>query len=177
MKSTPRYRGLPCSLRSRASNAMQSILFVCLGNICRSPLAQGIFERQIQARGLSHAFDADSAGTSAWHQNEPPYRGSIAVAQKNGVSIERQRSRPVHAKDKEIYDYIIAMDTMNRTSLLTEFHFPPEKVFLMRDFSLTIPQKGLSVPDPWQKGSEAFDEVFRILDDAIKGFIEVLQKT
>ncbi|HMY10515.1 MAG TPA: low molecular weight protein-tyrosine-phosphatase, partial [Turneriella sp.] len=100
---------------------MRSVLFVCLGNICRSPLAQGIFEHQVRQAGIEKDYDADSAGTSGWHEGEPPHGGSIRIARKYGISIERQRSRPVHPKDAEIFDYIIAMDTANRESLLSEF--------------------------------------------------------
>lgn len=156
---------------------MQSVLFVCLGNICRSPLAQGIFEQKLRARGMDNQFDADSAGTSGWHEGEPPHSGSIAVAKKYGVSIERQKSRPVHAKDGEIFDFILAMDAANRESLLGEFRFPKSKVFLMRDFSKLEPnKKGLAVPDPWGHGSEAFEAVYSILDDAVAGFIDFLIK-
>jgi protein-tyrosine phosphatase len=152
---------------------MQSVLFVCLGNICRSPLAQGIFEHQIKTAGRDGHFDADSAGTSGWHEGEAPHRGSIEVARKYGVSIEKQRSRPVHPKDGEIFDYIIAMDTSNLASLRNEFRFPQEKIHLMRDFSLTGP-KGLSVPDPWGQGKEAFEEVFKILQDSVAGLVKYL---
>ena len=164
---------------------MKSVLFVCLGNICRSPLAQGIFEKQIAASGLDSEFDADSAGTSGWHEGEPPHRGSIAVAKKYGISIEKQRSRPVHAKDGEIFDYIIAMDASNRQSLLHEFHFPQKKIHLMRDFAPPTTAtahggpvgglKGLPVPDPWGQGSEAFEEVYAILDNSVAGFIGFLK--
>ncbi len=155
---------------------MQSVLFVCLGNICRSPLAQGIFEHELKKQGLDSQFDADSAGTSGWHEGEPPHKGSIAIAKKYGISIERQKSRPVHAKDGELFDYILAMDNQNRASLLDEFRFPTNKIHLMRDFSREVPlQKGLAVPDPWGKGGEAFEEVFAILEDAVQGFIELLK--
>lgn len=153
---------------------MQSVLFVCLGNICRSPLAQGIFEYKTKQLGLENAFDADSAGTSAWHEGEPPHRGSIRVAKKYGIDISRQRSRPVHAKDAEIFDHIIAMDDSNRQSLLWEFRFPSEKVYLMRDFSKNG-KKGLSVPDPWGMDDDAFERVYAILDEAMDGFIEALR--
>ncbi|GAB4442469.1 MAG: low molecular weight protein-tyrosine-phosphatase [Turneriella sp.] len=151
---------------------MRSVLFVCLGNICRSPLAQGIFEHQIRQAGLAQDFDADSAGTSGWHEGEPPHRGSIRIAKKYGISIEKQRSRPVHPKDAEIFDYIIAMDTSVRESLLSEFRFPESKVHLMRSFSPTSHSlKDLSVPDPWGMNDDAFENVYQILDDAITGFI------
>jgi len=152
---------------------MQSVLFVCLGNICRSPLAQGLFEHHAAKLGLADSFDADSAGTSGWHAGEPPHSGSIRVAKKYGVSIEKQRSRPIHPKDAEIFDFVVAMDTANRQSLQDEFRFPKEKIHLMRDFSLQNPgKKGLSVPDPWGHGEDAFEEVFSILDDAVRGLLQ-----
>jgi len=156
---------------------MQGILFVCLGNICRSPLAQGIFEHRISELGITDHFYADSAGTSAWHEGEPPHGGSIKVAKKYGIGIEKQRSRPVHLKDGEIFDYVIAMDNANFSSLTTEFRFPVNKVYLMRDFSLSEPRKkGLTVPDPWGHGPEAFEEVFAILQDAVEGLIHHLRQ-
>ena len=165
------------STKHPEGGAMQSILFVCLGNICRSPLAQGIFEHRATEMGCAREYDADSAGTSGWHEGEPPHSGSIRIAEKYGISIARQRSRPVHCKDAEIFHYIIAMDTSNRQSLIEEFRFPREKVYLMRDFSLKFPeQKGLSVPDPWGQGTDAFEEVFQILDDAITGFLIEIRK-
>jgi len=155
---------------------MQSVLFVCLGNICRSPLAQGLFEHQIAQAGLAAHYDADSAGTSGWHEGEPPHSGSIAVARKYGISIDRQRSRPVHPKDGEIFDYIIAMDASNRDSLLHEFRFPAAKIHLMRDFSLAAgAKKGLAVPDPWGKSGEAFETVYAILEEATAGFVTYLR--
>lgn len=151
----------------------QNVLFVCLGNICRSPLAQGIFEHQALKIGVAAHFIADSAGTSGWHVGEPPHDGSIKISRKYGVSIERQRSRPVNQKDGEIFDYIVAMDTANKQSLIEEFRFTAAKIHLMRDFSIKFPdQKGLSVPDPWGHGNAAFEEVFQILDDAIAGFLK-----
>jgi protein-tyrosine phosphatase len=154
---------------------MQSVLFVCLGNICRSPIAQGLFEYQIERKGCSDLYRADSAGTSGWHEGEPPHRGSVQIARQHGITIEKQRSRPVHNKDGEIFDFIIAMDTANRDSLIHEFRFPENKVFLMRDFSIENPrQKGLSVPDPWEKGDAAFAETFAILNDAVAGFVNYL---
>lgn len=156
---------------------MRSVLFVCLGNICRSPLAQGIFEHQVRQAGIEKDYDADSAGTSGWHEGEPPHAGSIRIARKYGISIERQRSRPVHPKDAEIFDYIIAMDTANRESLLSEFRFPERKVHLMRDFSLSGHQgKNQSVPDPWGMRDDAFENVYAILNDSVAGFITQLRE-
>lgn len=155
---------------------MQSILFVCLGNICRSPLAQGIFEHRAREARVDQEYDADSAGTSGWHKGEPPHSGSIRIARKYGISIEKQRSRPVHPKDGEIFDYIVAMDTSNRESLLTEFRFPAHKVHLLRDFSQAHGRAmNQSVPDPWGMRDDAFESVYAIIDDAVAGFLAYLR--
>jgi len=110
----------------------RKVLFVCLGNICRSPLAQGIFESKVD----NIEFYADSAGTSGWHEGEPPHSGSIKVAERNSVSISKQRSRPVRLSDKDEFDYLIAMDRANKSSLLNEFGAREDQVFLMREFAV-----------------------------------------
>ncbi|MCS6984217.1 MAG: low molecular weight phosphotyrosine protein phosphatase [Leptospiraceae bacterium] len=152
---------------------MKKILFVCLGNICRSPLAQGIFEKKIADRGLSGKYYADSAGISAYHEGERPHIGSIRVAREKGIDIEKQRSRPVRYSDRHEFDYFVAMDRSNYHALLTDFALPPEKVLLMRDFD---PQGGDDVPDPWGKNHAAFLEVYAILDRSIEKFIDFLEK-
>ena len=80
------------------------VLFVCLGNICRSPLAQGIFEKRIQEAGLTNKFFTDSAGTASWHQGEQAHNGSIEIAYKYGIDLTKQRARPVESGDKHNFD-------------------------------------------------------------------------
>lgn len=146
------------------------ILFVCLGNICRSPLAQGIFEKQITELGLSGKIKADSAGTSGWHKGEPPHSGSIRIAEQKQVKISHQKSRPVNMQDGSEFDIIVAMDKSNFRDLRNEFAVPPDKLVLMRDFD---PEgRGQDVPDPWGQGPEAFREVFEILERSIREFIQ-----
>ena len=151
---------------------MIRVLFVCLGNICRSPLAQGIFEKKIDDAGLAHHFYSDSAGTSGWHQGEKPHSGSIHIAGLRGISIERQRSRPVSISDNQEFDYFIAMDRSNRESLLREFAVPEENLFIVRSFEEDA--ASANVPDPYGQGEEAFAEVFDILDRSIEGLIRYL---
>ncbi|MCB1145271.1 MAG: low molecular weight phosphotyrosine protein phosphatase [Leptospiraceae bacterium] len=157
---------------------MKKILFVCLGNICRSPLAQGIFEDKIAKMNLQDYYFADSAGVSAWHEGELPHSGSIKVAKENSVSIEKQRSRPVTSSDGREFDYLIAMDANNYHALLHEFGVSKEKVFLMRQFETEkFEAKAGDVPDPWGHGPEAFRDVFAILDRSTEGLIRFLQKS
>ncbi|MDH5716367.1 MAG: low molecular weight phosphotyrosine protein phosphatase [Spirochaetia bacterium] len=153
---------------------MIQVLFVCLGNICRSPLAQGIFENMIKEKGWEDKFHVDSAGTSAWHEGEPPHSGSRHIAKKNNFSIDNQKSRPVHAKDKDIFDYIIAMDSNNAHTLTEEFYVPKEKVYKMREFDSK--NKGSDVMDPFGFGGDAFDEVYEVLRRSMTGFIDFLEK-
>jgi len=153
---------------------MIKILFVCLGNICRSPLAQAIFEEKIKKLGVESKFHVDSAGIRGWHEGEKPNAGSINVAKIKGVPIEHQRSRPVSLYDREQFDYFIAMDRDNEYSLINEFGLPREKVFLMRSFQLET--EGKEVPDPYGQGVESFNNVYNILDEATDQFIVFLKK-
>jgi len=151
---------------------MTRVLFVCLGNICRSPLAQGIFEHKIRLAGLSDNYYADSAGTSGWHQGEKPDSGSIWIAHKNNINIENQRSRPVVSADQVEFDYFIAMDEQNRNSLINEFGIPGKKIFKLRQFD-PQPENG-NVPDPYGGGQNSFSRVFEIIDRSMQPFIDFL---
>jgi len=138
------------------------ILMVCLGNICRSPLAEGIMKAKLESSGRS--FHIDSAGTGAWHQGEPPDKRSIEVAARYGLDISGQRARPVNQEDFDLFDYIFAMDRSVFSTLLErsapEHH---HKIHLMLEFA------GLGVedvPDPWFGNREDFEQIYSLLDDA-----------
>ncbi|WP_428426558.1 low molecular weight protein-tyrosine-phosphatase [Pararhizobium sp.] len=133
------------------------ILFVCLGNICRSPLAEGIL-RHVAGDGL---VDVDSAGTGGWHTGDPPDRRSIAVARKHGIDIAGQRCRKVQAGDFEAFDLIFAMDRSNLANLRALA--PPEaqhKLHLFLDYTLGTAR---DVPDPYYEGPEGFETVYEML--------------
>ncbi|WP_426231262.1 low molecular weight protein-tyrosine-phosphatase [Pararhizobium sp. DWP3-4] len=133
------------------------ILFVCLGNICRSPLAEGIL-RHVAGDGL---VDVDSAGTGGWHIGDPPDRRSIAVARKHGIDIAGQRCRKVQAGDFEAFDLIFAMDRSNLAHLRALA--PPEvqhKLHLFLDYTLGTTR---DVPDPYYEGPEGFETVYNML--------------
>lgn len=149
------------------SNEKTKILFVCMGNICRSPTAQGTFRAQMQQRGVEDLFEIDSAGTHAYHIDEQPDSRSQATAHKYNVDLSAQRARQIHESDFYHYDYIFAMDVSNLTDLrnicpLEQQH----KLALMLD---NIPQNnGKGVPDPYFAGR--FDDVFEMLNRA-SGFL------
>jgi protein-tyrosine phosphatase len=145
------------------SDEKTKILFVCMGNICRSPTAEGAFLTQVQKRGVEHLFEIDSAGTHAYHIGEQPDSRSQIAASKCGVDLSDQRARQVHESDFYHYDYIFAMDVSNLTGLRdicpTE---QQHKLSLMLD---NIPNNnGKGVPDPYFEGR--FDEVFEMLNRA-----------
>lgn len=150
------------------------VLFVCLGNICRSPLAEAIFKHKLKERGLEGQVEADSCGTSNYHLGDSPDPRTIANAKKNGVLIEHC-GRQLSVDDLEDFDYILAMDNSNFTNihriLENENHKP--KIQMMRDYD---PQGKGDVPDPYYGGEKGFQEVFEILDRTMEGFLDKLEQ-
>ncbi|MBT3187287.1 MAG: low molecular weight phosphotyrosine protein phosphatase [Candidatus Thioglobus sp.] len=144
-----------------------------MGNICRSPTAEGTFRSQVKKQGVKDLFEIDSAGTHAYHINEAPDSRSQLSARKFGVDLSDQRGRQVHESDFYHYDYIFAMDASNLADL--EFICPEEyqhKLSLMLD---NIPNNnGRSVPDPYFEGR--FDEVFEMLNRASDFLLQSLLK-
>lgn len=150
--------------------AATKILFVCLGNICRSPLAEAVFLHLLndEQRGL---FSADSAGTSGWHEGEPADPRSRDVAQRNGVRIT-SRSRPVRDQDFAAFDLLIAMDRANLDNLRRRC--PPahrQKLRMMREWD---PQGPGDVPDPYYGGPTGFDDNFAMLQRSCRALLEEL---
>ncbi|MCF6206335.1 MAG: low molecular weight phosphotyrosine protein phosphatase [Sulfurovum sp.] len=144
---------------------MKRILFVCLGNICRSPIAEGVASHIAKKRGLQ--IEVDSAGTSSWHAGEHPCEHSVKVSKQHGIDIASLTSRPVSEKDKLHFDYIIAMDSQNRNDLETMGF---QNVHLLGDFG---GHEGKDVPDPYFfPGFEGFEKVYTMIETAIEDFIE-----
>ena len=141
---------------------MIKILMVCLGNICRSPLAEGILQSKIP----ENLFFVDSAGTSNYHINSRPDIRSIAIAKKYGLDISQQKGRQFTIKDFDNFDHIFAMDNSNYTNILKLARTPLdiEKIKLILNES--HPNQNLDVPDPYYGGEAGFDNVFNLLDEA-----------
>ncbi len=151
----------------------QKLLFVCLGNICRSPSAEGIMNHLVQEAGLSQDIICDSAGTSGYHIGEPADRRMSAAAQQQGITLT-SRSRRFTASDFEDFDVILAMDRDNYETILAldrsgKYH---HKVNMMCDFCKT--HQDSDVPDPYYGGPSGFTYVIDLLSDACSGLLDSL---
>lgn len=148
------------------------ILMVCLGNICRSPLAEGILASKLPV----NKFIVDSAGTGSWHIGRKPDERSIAVAKKNGIDISNQKGKQFSKNDFDEYDYIYVMDNSNYEDViqLSENQVHKQKVQLI--LNELFPDENVDVPDPYYGLPNGFDSVFKMLDEACdviaKKFIE-----
>lgn len=140
------------------------VLFVCLGNICRSPMGEGVFRHLVNQEGLNAHFHIDSAGTSGYHIGEKPDRRMRQTAQGHGISLEKQRSRKFVRQDFQDFDYILAMDSSNLRDIRSLKNGPEDKgakVTLMRDFDLE--DSDPNVPDPYYGGQNGFEDVYDIV--------------
>lgn len=145
------------------------ILMVCLGNICRSPLAEGILKQKIRAEGMD--WTVDSAGTGRWHVGEKPDPRSIAVAKKNGLDITDQRGRQLKADDLEEYDLIFAMDSSNYQNIMALATNEEQKEKVEMIMNMVKPNYNINVPDPYW-GDDGFDNVYAMLEEASEAIIE-----
>jgi low molecular weight protein-tyrosine phosphatase len=150
------------------------ILFVCLGNICRSPIAEGIFTHLLRERSLEGRYQADSAGTGDWHVGQPPDRRSITVAQKRGVALP-SLCRQVKPEDFQDFDLILAMDKNNLADLNALCPAPLRgKLKLMRAYDIGK-DAGADVPDPYYGGPYEFDQVYEMLHRCCSRLVEDLE--
>jgi len=150
------------------------VLFVCLGNICRSPLAEGVFRDKVRAAGLDGIIDIDSAGTGAWHVGNPPDRCMMATAKRQGVDISALRARQFVDTDLADFDHILAMDKSNLHDILfldagDDFG---HRVTLFRQWD---PEPGdYEVPDPYYGGDAGFEHVYEIVNRTAEALLKGL---
>ncbi len=150
-----------------------SVLFVCLGNICRSPLAEGIFLHMAKERGVEVVVD--SCGTGGWHAGEGADRRAMAVATKRGVRLP-SRARKVCVEDFEKFTYIVAMDASNLENLVA-LGAPQERVRLMRSYDPAHKNgEAPDVPDPYYGGDDGFDKVYDMLVAACAGLLDEIEQ-
>jgi protein-tyrosine phosphatase len=151
-----------------------SVLFVCMGNICRSPTAEGVFRHHVRDAGLQDRILADSAGTHAYHVGEPPDHRARAAAERRGYSLDDIRARRVSDLDFEGFDFIIAMDADN----LAQLHDASDVVYhgkigLFLDFVEQSDYR--EVPDPYYGGAKGFERVLDLVEEASRGLLDVVK--
>lgn len=150
-----------------------SVLFVCLGNICRSPLAEGVFRHLVAERGLEDRFEIDSAGTGGWHVGHPPDERSVAVASEHGIALDGA-ARQVRPEDLERFDIVLAMDSENLRDLerLAVDAESRSRLHLLREFDPEA--DSLDVPDPYYGGTSGFENAYRMVRRACEGLLDRL---
>ena len=152
----------------------QQILFVCMGNICRSPTAEGVFRKILEGHASEVSIRVDSAGTHAYHVGEPPDPRACRAAERRGIDLSTQRARRVTEDDFRVFNLVIAMDELNY-ALLLELSPPEhhERVRLFMDFAPQVGRR--NVPDPYYGGSTGFEEVLDLVEEASLGLLAYLR--
>jgi protein-tyrosine phosphatase len=151
------------------------VLFVCMGNICRSPTAEGVFRQHARRHAPALDIEIDSAGTHAYHVGEPPDPRTIEAATRRGIDLTGLRARQVHDDDFERFDLILAMDRLNHATLLDRS--PPvhhERIRTLLEFAgETAP---IDVPDPYYGGAKGFDDVLDLVESAVEGLLAEIRR-
>lgn len=147
---------------------------VCLGNICRSPIAHGLLKYKADNLGLN--WEVDSAGTSDWHEGELPNEKSIKVMREHGIDITYQRSRPLKRKDLEHFDIVYVMDSSNYQNV-TDMAKSEEEIAKVKLIMNEVEEgKNQAVPDPWGLSQQHYEDVFKMLDVATDKILERVSK-
>jgi len=154
---------------------MKKILFVCMGNICRSPSAEAVFTQLVKQQGLLHDFVIDSAGTHSYHVGSPPDRRSMRAARNRGIEMSHLRARQVVAEDFARFDWLVVMDRANQDSLQQMFPaLDQNKVMSMMGFA--DQPAHTEVPDPYYGGNDGFELVLDLLEEASVGLLAYLKQ-
>ena len=157
-------------MNDEKNTARTRVLFVCLGNICRSPLAEAVFRHKVRERGVEHLFEIDSAGTSGYHDGAAPDRRSAETALRRGVELAG-RSRKLRADDLRGFDYVVAMDAENLREIraLEAAAGGTARVHRLREWD---PEGGADVPDPYYGGPGGFEDVHDIVDRSCAALLD-----
>lgn len=147
------------------------VLFVCLGNICRSPLAEGVFRHHVKQAGLEEQVYVDSAGTANWHRGKNPDIRSIQTAQKHGIDISNQEARQLEEEDFEKFHYIVAMDASNLVNIQAEAPY-----LHTANVRLLLQDEQKDVPDPYYGANEGFDEVYKLLRNGTYNLLQEIRE-
>lgn len=159
-------------ITEKGCRLMISVLFVCLGNICRSPMAEAVFRQMVWEAGLEKRIHIDSAGIGGWHEGEPPHRGTRKILETRGISHEGIRARQISREDLDRFDIIVAMDSSNLSALRRMADKTSADLYLLTDF---IPETDRSdVPDPYYTGN--FEEVYELVEAGCRGLLQMIRK-
>ena len=148
------------------------VLFVCLGNICRSPMAEAVFRHMVAAEGLEDRFLIDSAGTGNWHIGKPPHHGTRGILDEYGISYEGLKARQVSAEDFSEFDYIVAMDVQNEKDLRRLSQSEHAQIVKLLDLVPDMMNK--EVPDPYYTGN--FEEVYELVGKGCRALLERIRQ-
>ena len=154
---------------------MVKVLFVCMGNICRSPTAHGVFRALVPSEGLDDAISIDSAGTHAYHVGKPPDERAQETARSRGIELSDLVARRVEVEDFSVFDYLVAMDQDNYMALSEICPDPHvDKIHMFMDFAPQMRTR--EVPDPYYGGAAGFERVFDLVDAAAQGLLEEIRR-
>ena len=148
------------------------ILFLCLGNICRSPMAEAVFRQMVKGKGLADVIEVDSAGLGGWHAGERPHKGTREILTKYGIAHDDIRSRQIRHTDIADFDYIVAMDEDNMQGLKALGAKPGPKVFRLLD--LVEERQDKNVPDPYYIGN--FEEVYDLVQTGCSCLLDKIRQ-
>ena len=158
-----------------ATNTTVRVLFVCMGNICRSPTAEGVFRKRVEEAGLAGQIEIDSAGTHAYHVGEPPDTRAQDAARRRGVDLSPLRGRQAVAADIQRFDYVLVMDEENLDNLLSICpNGLEDKVELFMEYATSDHPR--EVPDPYFGGATGFDRVLDMIEAASQGLLDDVRK-
>lgn len=152
---------------------MIHVLFVCLGNICRSPMAEAVFRDLVKREGLEDKIVIDSAGTGNWHVGHPPHQGTRKILTQHQISFEGMVARQITEADLSNFDYIIAMDQQNEMDIINLNSTTPKQTNIHKLLDLTKEHQGKDVPDPYYTGN--FEEVFQLVTHGCEHLLQKIK--